>query len=596
MSEDNNGQVVRIEAHHPHDTPPRYPSEPEIERPGYAVHDDWFTVSGKRRQPGLYWHERGQGEDSDPVDTWIARPIHAVARTDDENGCSAGRLLRFLDDSGRWREWAMPKRLLGGDGTRIREELLDMGFDINYRHRARFLEWLSAQHPRDRIMAASRTGWHDVESGRCFVLPGRTIGAENVRHQTESPGIDDFRQAGTLQGWRETVAAPCRGNPVLILAVSAALAGPLLKVAAQRDAGGHGFHLVGDSSKGKTTALQAAASVWGGPGFVRTWRATGNGLEATAAALNDAAIILDEISEANPHEIGGVVYALANGHGKQRARREGGSRQAARWRVVALSSGERTLAGHMGEAGGRVKSGQSARLLDVPATWQSHGAFDELHGHPDGRAFADALKQASERHHGHAGPAFVEWLIDQDHDLPERLARTQAHEWFQEPGELAGRAGSAFALVATAGELATEAGITGWQTGEALEAAAFALGGWADLRGGGHGEDQQILNAVRDFLDRHGDARFSSLDTSGSGIRDRAGYWRDTENGRVWYFTAGALREAASGFETRRIADALEAAGWLAAVDPGKRSKRIKVEGRTAALYAIDPEGGDDDA
>jgi uncharacterized protein (DUF927 family) len=49
----------------------------------------------------------------------------------------------------------------------------------------------------------------------------------------------------------------------LIFAVSAALAGPLLFLCDEQPGG---FHFVGSSSTGKTTALQLAGSVLGGGG------------------------------------------------------------------------------------------------------------------------------------------------------------------------------------------------------------------------------------------------------------------------------------------------------------------------------------------
>ncbi len=44
-----------------------------------------------------------------------------------------------------------------------------------------------------------------------------------------------------------------------------------------------GIHLVDNSSVGKSTAIKAAASVWGGPKYVRSWNTTSNGLEGAAA-------------------------------------------------------------------------------------------------------------------------------------------------------------------------------------------------------------------------------------------------------------------------------------------------------------------------
>ncbi|MFZ3328928.1 MAG: DUF927 domain-containing protein [Methylocella sp.] len=60
----------------------------------------------------------------------------------------------------------------------------------------------------------------------------------------------------------------------------------MLHVAGQE---GGGINIFGQSSKGKTTILQAAASVWGrgaSPGYVQAWRATANGLEGLGACLS----------------------------------------------------------------------------------------------------------------------------------------------------------------------------------------------------------------------------------------------------------------------------------------------------------------------
>src|SRR5690606_19535331 len=135
-------------------------------------------------------------------------------------------------------------------------------------------------------------------------------GKGNATFQSESANGDDYRHGGTLDGWRSGIGAKCEGNPLLILSVCASLAGTLL-YHVQRQGGG--FHIVGDSSTGKSSAILAGASVWGqGETFKRTWRATGNGLEGIASQRNDTLLALDEIGEADPREIGTVVYSIAN--------------------------------------------------------------------------------------------------------------------------------------------------------------------------------------------------------------------------------------------------------------------------------------------
>ncbi|MDZ7852014.1 MAG: DUF927 domain-containing protein [Halomonas sp.] len=79
------------------------------------------------------------------------------------------------------------------------------------------------------------------------------------------------------------------------------------------------FTLRGASGEGKTTGLQAAASVWGSPQFLRPWSATGNGIEALAASQNDTCMVLDELSQASPFEVGGMVL-----HGGQWRRQAAG--------------------------------------------------------------------------------------------------------------------------------------------------------------------------------------------------------------------------------------------------------------------------------
>ena len=151
------------------------------------------------------------------------------------------------------------------------------------------------------------------------------------------------------------MAALCAGNPVLIVSICTSFAGALL-AKVHRDSGG--IHWVGDSSIGKTTALCVGASNWGGDDFKRTWRATSNGLEGFAALLSDTCLCLDEISEADPREVGAIVYSLGNGIGKTRANRIGSARCVSRWRVTIISTGERSISAAMNEGGKQAKAGQ----------------------------------------------------------------------------------------------------------------------------------------------------------------------------------------------------------------------------------------------
>lgn len=142
----------------------------------------------------------------------------------------------------------------------------------------------------------------------------------------------------------------------------------------------------------------------------RTWRATSNGLEGVAALLSDTCLCLDEINEADPREIGAIVYSLGNGTGKTRANRVGSARDAHRWRLSLLSTGERSISAAMQEGGKQAKAGQLVRLLNIPAN-RTYGVFDDLHHFEDGRPMSDFFKTECARHYGHAGPKFVEHIL-----------------------------------------------------------------------------------------------------------------------------------------------------------------------------------------
>ena len=574
-------------------TPAETPIPTEIERPAYRVFDDWLEYGGTKHRPGVWFFSTDK--DGNPVQSWVCSPVHVEAVTFDGSDNNFGRLLRFKNTLGRWREWAMPMDLLRGAGDDMRGELLSMGVEIDPSAKARNLlaSYLQAKPPKRRMRCALQVGWCDGS----FVLPDAVIGpkASGVIFQSGERGQDEHTTGGTLQAWRADVSARAVGNPLLLLALSASFAGPMLALC---NAEGGGVHFVGDSSTGKTTLLEAGCSIWGGPSYRRSWRATANGMEGAAALFNDCLLALDEISECDPREVGAIVYSLGNGRGKQRAGRSGNARGVTRWRCFVLSSGERSIATAMLEGGHRAKAGQAVRLLDIAAA-RMFGAWDTLHDLPSGTAFSDAIKRASVTHHGHAGRAFLEKLTRDSRDFCALLERFKGLPLLSaEGGEGQDkRAAGRFALLAMAGEVATDYGITGWPEGEAIKAAAEGFRVWRAMRGKGNDERRQILEKVSGFIERHGSGRFSDADANSEApIRDRAGWWKEISESREYLFTADGMREALRGFDFNRALDVLQEAGALPVPGAdGKRARFYRICGHGMKLYPVQSEklGGD---
>lgn len=402
--------------------------------------------------------------------------------------------------------------------------------------------YLQGYDGSERARLVTRLGWH----GDAYLVPDRQIGAstEYLHFYEAGAQLPPITQAGTLEQWQQQIGTLCVGNNRLTFVVCVAFAGAVLHLLGHESGG---FHLYGDSSGGKTTHLQVAASVWGGPRLVRSWRSTDNALESIAAAHSDGLLVLDEIGMCDPRIIGETVYMLGNGTGKARANDRGMSgRQVQEWRLLFLSTGEKTLAQHMAEANKDLKAGMEVRLLAVPAdAGKGLGLFEELHGFEDAAALSDALKARVAKSYGSPALAFLSALCD-----PVKLrayvamVRSTVERFTAEalPISASGqaqRAATRFGLAAAAGELATALGVTGWPDGLALDSARVCLGAWLAERGGaGNMEGDAVLARLRQVIERFGESRFTrwesaaaKLDEHGPRTLDRLGFRKSMEHG-----------------------------------------------------------------
>ena len=574
-----------------------------IDRPAYVVLDNWEQVEGANRRPGVWFFGEKLEKDGSTTDinAWICSPLHVTAQTCGTTGSDHGLLLQFKTPRGSWRSWAMPMCLLGGDGSGLRSDLLKQGVRITPlpNDRRRLDMFLQSQHHSNvpHMTAMDRTGWFER---RVFVLPQSVIGEDRgaVTFQHESVMDGDFSQKGTHEAWLSFLSQFIDKNPMTLFALCVSAAGPLLRLL---DIPGGGFHLVGDSSRGKTTLLALAASLWGAHElFTKAWAATSNGLEGVASSRNDTIILLDDISNSDPKEVGKIVYLVCNGIGKARANRAGGARQTKSWKLMLLSSGERTLSSHMREAGLASKAGQEIRMVDLLATERGHGAFDDLCEFDHGAALADFIMRESMENYGHAGPQFIERLLrDPDFDgITEQLAAVR-EKFVSSTGQEA-RVAARFAAVALAGELLIKYKLIPAAPGLPTTTCIELFQQWREARGDGDAEPRQILEQVSEFIDAYRDSRFSPITTPTNFKGDdmefrvvqRAGWYTDDEpgEGRVYLFTAGGFKTAIGGHDVKRAIQALTDAGWFSRVGGnGKTQVSKRVAGGVKKLYHIRP-------
>jgi putative DNA primase/helicase len=562
-----------------------------------------FTMS----TDGLLVAKEGKGEDAAVETLWVCSAFEIIGRARDPNGREWARWLRWTDDDKREHLHPVKDAELHGDPRSLCAALAARGLRISTTHRPHLVDYLNRARVDRRITIVGRTGWHDIGGTSVFVLPAETIGiAGRETVVLDTNGASPYDSRGSLQEWQDSVGTLTKGHRLPILAISTALAGTLLHLVGMD---GGGVNLFGRSSRGKSTCGECAASVWGkgsSPGYVRSWRATANALEAAAAISSDTVLILDELGVVEAREAAAGVYQLASGTGKGRSARDGSLRSSLTWRIMVLSTGEMPMAAKINEDryGRRAQAGQAVRLLDIPADANNgFGVFDHAGADNDAARLADAIKRAARTSYGTAGPAFVKRLAAENNKDAARHITT-AVETFVDLHAGAGsdgqvrRAAQRLGLIGAAGEMAAGWGIVPWEPGEAFAAAEAALASWVEGRGGTEGaEVRAAISQVRLFIETHGESRFEPVEKSEDfrPVTNRAGWRKGTGSERVWLIPAETWKtEICSGLDAGLVARVLADRGMLVRSDDGYL-KVHKIEGRSQRAYTITAEimGGD---
>jgi uncharacterized protein (DUF927 family) len=534
---------------------------------------------------------------------WVCSALEVLARGRNPRGDGWCSLLRWEDDDGRSHRLLVTDADVQRCFSQVRGKLAGGGLHIEAEASPLLRQYLNSVRVPGRFTTVSRTGWHGLPGGRVFVLPTEAIasaGMEPVMFTgAEAEEANCYNSRGTLEAWRNGVAARVHGHTRPMLATSAAFAGALLEFL---DWEGGGVHFYGRSSIGKTSVCVAApASVWGKgdpTGYVRTWRSTANALEAVAANATDTLLPLDEIGLGDPQETGTIVYQLASGVGKSRAKSDGSLSARRSWRVMMISTGELPMAAKLAERGGKARAGQLVRMLDIPAdAGRGFGVFD--HGGRDGNpsSLADTIKVAACSTYGTAGPAFVRRLVAEDE---ERVRQTiidtvAAFKKDNVPDGADGqvqRAADRFALVAAAGELAIEFGVLPWNPGDANDAAERVFEAWVDGRGGIEPEEvRQALTQVRRFFEENGDSRFQPVDAAKDAppVARRAGWSRGNGATRSWLVLPQVWKEeVCEGLDATETARILADRGVLRRdANGGKFARSERTPDGTKRVYVV---------
>ncbi len=368
----------------------------------------------------------------------------------------------------------------------------------------------------------------DGESPRLgFVLPNEVMLATSQKGDlaqaeewvfqpaADSASLHAYRASGTLSEWQQLVG-PLADYSLHVFAVCAAVAGPFLAVVHLENGG---VNLFGQSSTGKTTALQLAASVWGNGAdpqraghkerLIERWNSTPNAMEPVIAAHSGMMLCFDELgSSQDPN-----IYNIIGGTGKSRMREDGTRRESYRWTIFVLSTGEESVQMKIESVAKRkARTGELMRMIDVPV---DELARDSESSQEEMRVIIDRAKAGCATTFGTAGPEFIRQILDSFETL-ESLRTALAEDldatydaWCEEAqargiriSEPQGRALRRLALVSTIGVWASDVlGFTPEQVTTAVEAVRDAWLSGASSRPLG----EQAVEALTEYVLRYKD-------------------------------------------------------------------------------------------
>jgi len=534
---------------------------------------------------------------------WISIPFDLLATTDDGQGHGHGVAMRFVSIHGHIHTWTLPRSLLVIEGRELFQKLYDMGFhmaltDGSFQKLRSYLNQARAELPdMPKALSVSRTGW---APGNRFVLPDKVFGTNGVElfFQSDDPSPSPYTQAGTLEGWRESVAQPLADYDIPVFSIACAFAGPLLEPL-RIESGG--FHFEGLSSTGKTSAQRFALSAWGNPWkLLQSWNGTRVGVELMTAAYSDTLLVLDEIGQADPKAIGEIVYLICNENGRTRGNVRLTHRANLRWRSLLLSSGEKSLAQVMtGNGGFPPAAGQETRLAHLPVDIDGAGIFTGLMDSTARRQKLTQITAAARKHHGHAARTFLNRLTTggmPDPDEAAALVKSMAAKLTgpDSTNEI-DRVALRFTLVGYAGELATRWGITGWPENRAIEASTALFKRWRARWGSASRDETLFLMHLDEWLSEYQTGAFMELDAKLMRepgklalLKPFYGFTTLSDEGlRTFYLNAAGWADLTRQAGRGVALNALKRTNRLAAGGDGNGGKRIRIRGESTRYYVI---------
>lgn len=261
--------------------------------------------------------------------TVICRSIRIIEIKSDIYTKDKMCVLEYVDDSGMTDTKEVFRNIIS-DSKKV-VELSRYGLDITSENAAdvvrHFRNETSRAKSTEVVTKAGILPWKEqfmFVGEQCFYRDKESEKFKRSRLKYE--GKLDIRKSGTYEAYKAMLDAEVipsvHLSTALVIGASSLLVG---YIGGDVNIPNILAHLSGDSSTGKSTALQLAVSIYGGiscsngkNSLFASWNSTDNALQEMMAGNNGIAIGLDELGMKQTKNFASMIYRLAEGKEKQR--------------------------------------------------------------------------------------------------------------------------------------------------------------------------------------------------------------------------------------------------------------------------------------
>lgn len=313
--------------------------------------------------------------------------------------------------------------LTGGQISATRELMSELGkkgigsLSSQERHLTDYIKSIMAEHQTRAEQRAmyNHFGWHGDD-----FLTGDTLYRADGTNETITLGktIQEkahiLKPVGSLDNWKNIINTAYNhpGCEALQFAVLCGFAAPLM--AHYQSYGGICVHLYSPGSgKGKTTAAQAALSVWGNPTqmMMSDKQATINAIYATMGMYHTLPILYDEVTNKEDETIADFVHVTSSGQPKQRCDASGKVIENEHsWKTIVLTSGNKKLSDKLRSTRDNIEA-ETARIFEFTVAVKHHLVSSE----------AIRLFGSMQNNYGTAGAVYAEYLASNKETVGKAL-------------------------------------------------------------------------------------------------------------------------------------------------------------------------------